>query len=403
MPTASQPIYLDHSATTAVDPRVIEAMLPYWQRLYGNPSSLYPLANEAQAALQAARTTVADILGARPAEIVFTSGGTESDNLALRGVTLASKQRGNHVITTPIEHHAVGHTCTQLAHEYGLQVTTVPVDAYGSVNPDDVGRAITDHTVLISVMYANNEIGTIEPIAEIGRLARAKGIPFHTDAVQAPGLLPLNVDDLQVDLLALSGHKFYAPKGIGVLYVRAGTPLLPTQTGGSQERGLRAGTENVAAIVGLARALQLAEEGRPAEVRRLAALRERLLQGVLQPHAPHSIPQARLTGHPQQRLAGHASLLFEGVDGEALVLRLGLMGIAASSGSACAASEEGPSHVLMALGIPYAAARGSLRLTLGRENTEQEIDHTLGTLSSVVASLRSLSPLYHPDALADPD
>ena len=388
-----QPIYLDHAATTAVDPRVVEAMLPYFTASYGNPSSLYRLAAESKGAVDRARSTVAEILGARPSEIIFTSCGTESDNLALRGAAMAARTRGNHIITTPIEHHAVGNTCEQLARDFGFEVTYVPVDRHGLVDPEAVGRAITPRTVLVSVMYANNEIGTIEPIAEIGRIARRRGIVYHTDAVQAAGSLPLDVDALGVDMLSLSGHKFYAPKGIGVLYVRRGTPLLPIQTGGSQERGRRAGTENVPYIVGLATALRLAYDHLEAEVTRLQALRNRLIAGVL-----GRIPDTRLTGHPTRRLANNASFVFAGVEGESILLQLDLAGVAASSGSACASSEEGPSHVLTAIGLDPVAARGSLRLSLGRENTSADVDYVLDVLPGIVQKLRAMSPLYAPSA-----
>jgi len=388
-----QPIYLDHAATTAVDPRVVEAMLPYFSASYGNPSSLYRLAAESKGAVDRARTTVAEVLGARPREIIFTSCGTESDNLALRGAALAARARGNHIITTPIEHHAVGNTCEQLARDFGFEVTYVPVDRHGLVDPDAVGRAITPRTVLVSVMYANNEIGTIEPIAEIGRIARRRGIVYHTDAVQAAGSLPLDVDALDVDMLSLSGHKFYAPKGIGVLYVRQETPLLPIQTGGSQEGGRRAGTENVPYVVGLATALRLAYDHLEAEVTRLQALRNRLIAGVL-----GRIPDTRLTGHPTRRLANNASFVFAGVEGESILLQLDLAGVAASSGSACASSEEGPSHVLTAIGLDPVAARGSLRLSLGRENTSADVDYVLDVLPGIVQKLRAMSPLYAPSA-----
>ncbi len=388
-----QPIYLDHAATTAVDPRVVEAMLPYFTASYGNPSSLYRLAAESKGAVDRARSTVAEILGARPSEIIFTSCGTESDNLALRGAAMAARTRGNHIITTPIEHHAVGNTCEQLARDFGFEVTYVPVGRHGLVDPEAVGRAITPRTVLVSVMYANNEIGTIEPIAEIGRIARRRGIVYHTDAVQAAGSLPLDVDALGVDMLSLSGHKFYAPKGVGALYVRQGTPLLPIQTGGSQERGRRAGTENVPYIVGLATALRLAYDHLEAEVTRLQALRNRLIAGVL-----GRIPDTRLTGHPTRRLANNASFVFAGVEGESILLQLDLAGVAASSGSACASSEEGPSHVLTAIGLDPVAARGSLRLSLGRENTSADVDYVLDVLPGIVQKLRAMSPLYAPSA-----
>ena len=389
MTSGSRFVYMDHAATTAVDPRVVEAMLPYFTADYGNPSSLYRHAEGARQALEAARKTVAEILHARPKEIIFTGCGTESDNLAIRGVIAASRARGQHIITTPIEHHAVGRTCEQLAEAYGCRVTLVPVDGDGLIDPRDVARAIADDTVLISIMYANNEVGTIEPLAEIGEIARARGIPFHTDAVQAGGSLSLDVDALKVDLLSLSGHKFYAPKGVGVLYARQGTPLLPTQTGGGQERHLRAGTENVPYIVGLATALELAHESIDTEIPRLRALRDRLIHGVLD-----SVPDAYLTGHPALRLPNNASFCFAGVDGESILLQLDLAGVAASSGSACSSGEAEPSHVLLAMGIDARLARGSLRLTLGRENRVEDVDQVLSVLPTVVEKLRVLSPVY---------
>jgi cysteine desulfurase len=389
MSSESRFIYMDHAATTAVDPRVLEAMLPYFTAKWGNPSSPYRFSEGARAGLDGARATVAHILGAKPPEVFFTSCGSESDNLALRGTVFAQRARGNHIITTPIEHHAIGHTVEQLVHNFGCEATYVPVDRYGVVDPDAIGRAITDKTVLISIMYANNEVGTIEPLAEIGKIAHAKGIPFHTDAVQAGGSLDLNVDNLQVDMLSLSGHKFYAPKGVGVLYVRQGIHLLPTQTGGGQERHLRAGTENIPYIVGLATALELAYAGLDGEVARLTALRDRLIQGVLQ-----QIPDTHLTGHPTLRLPNSASFVFAGVEGEALLLQLDLAGVSASSGSACTSGESTPSHVLMAMGIETTLARGSLRLTLGRENTVEDVDYVLAVLPGILEKLRALSPLY---------
>ena len=394
MSSDSRSVYMDHAATTSVDPRVLEAMMPYFVQGYGNPSSLYRLGRAAREAMEAARAKVAEVLGARPTEIVFTSCGTESDNLALRGAALASRGRGNHIVTTSVEHNAVGNTCAQLAREFGFVVTHLPVDSAGMVNPDDVGRAITRRTVLISVMYANNEVGTIEPIAEIGKIARERGVPFHTDAVQAAGSLSLRVNDLNVDMLSLSGHKFYAPKGVGVLYVREGTPLQPVQTGGGQERLVRAGTENVPYIVGLAAALELAYTGVWAEVERLRALRDKLIGGIL-----GSVPDAHLTGHPTLRLPNSASFAFWGVEGEALVLHLDLAGVAASSGSACASGEEGPSHVLEAMDLDATLARGSLRLTLGRENTVEDVDYLLSILPGIVRKLRAISPIYVSAAL----
>lgn len=389
MPRPAKPIYMDHAATTAVDPRVVEAMLPYFTDKYGNASSIHSFGREAHQVMEGARKTVADILGASPEEIIFTSCGTESDNLAIRGVGFAQQHRGNHIITSPIEHHAVGHTCEQLERRFGFEVTYVPVDKYGRVDPDVVGRAITDRTVLITVMYANNEVGTIQPIAEIGRLARAKGIPFHTDAVQAGGTLDLSVNALNVDLLSLSAHKFYGPKGVGILYQRRGTPLLPMQTGGGHERGRRAGTENIPYIVGLATALQLAQQHRESNNARIAALRERLIAGVL-----HSIPDSYLTGHPTERLPNSASFGFRGIEGEAILLSLDLMGVAASSGSACTSGATEPSHVLTSMGLPVDICQSSLRLTLGNDNTQQDVDYVLSILPVIVRKLRALSPAY---------
>jgi len=382
-------IYLDHAATTAVDPWVVEAILPYFTVRYGNASSIHSLGQDARRAVEEARAGVAEILNCNPEEIIFTSCGTESDNLAIRGVAWMNRQRGDHIITSPIEHHAVSHTCEQLQKQFGLEVTYLPVDGWGRVNPADVEKAITDTTVLISIMYANNEVGTIEPIAEIGEIARRHGIPFHTDAVQAAGALSLDVQELNVDLLTLSAHKFYGPKGVGVLYVRKGVEVLPTQTGGGHESNRRAGTENVPYIVGLATALKLAEERREQESRRLTALRDRLIEGILS-----SMPHCQLMGHPSERLPNNANFVFEYVEGEGILLSLDMEGIAASSGSACATGSAEPSHVLLAMGVQPDIAHGSLRLTLGRENTEQDVDRVLQVLPNIVERLRALSPLY---------
>ena len=387
----SKTIYLDHAATTAVDPRVVEAMLPYFNPRYGNASSIYGLGQEATEAIDEARRTVADILGCQPKEVIFTSCGTESDNLALRGVGWARRNlgKGNHIITSSIEHHAVSHTCEQLEKHFGFEVTYLPVDKYGMVDPDDVGRAIKDDTVLISIIYANNEVGAIEPIAEIGQVARQMGVPFHTDAVQAGGVLNLDVDELNVDLLSLSAHKFYGPKGVGVLYARKGVPLLPTQTGGGHEGNRRAGTENVPYIVGLATALKIAYEELETNNERIAALRDRLIEGVLD-----SIVEVELTGHPTNRLPNSASFVFKYIEGEAMLLNLDLAGISASSGSACSSASLEASHVLLTMGIPPEVAHGSLRLTLGRENTEEDVDYVLDILPGIVQKLRDMSPLY---------
>ena len=364
-------------------------MLPCWTEFYGNPSSIYVQGREAHKVLDSARGKVASILHCRPDEIVFTGCGTESDNLAPRGVSLGQRRKGNHIITTAIEHHAVGHTAEQLQKYFGMEVTYLPVDQYGMVSPDDVAQAIKDTTVLISVMYANNEIGTIEPIAEIARVARAKGIPFHTDAVQAGGSLDLNVETLGVDLLSLSAHKFYGPKGVGVLYVRKNTPYTSTLTGGAQERNRRAGTENVALAAGLAQALELAYADAEASNKRLAALRDKLIQGVVA-----AIPDTHVTGHPTQRLANNASFVFEFIEGESILLNLDLNGVAGSSGSACTSASLEPSHVLLSCGLPHEIAHGSLRLTLGKENTDEDVEYVLSILPGIVDRLRQMSPLY---------
>ena len=376
-------IYLDHAATTALDARVLDAMLPYFSTEYGNASSIYTLGRHAMQAIDSAREQVADILNVRPTEITFTGCGSESDNLAIKGMAYASQKKGNHLITSSIEHHAVLHTC-QYLERFGFKTTYLPVDMYGCVNPDDVGRAITDQTVLVSIMYANNEVGTIEPVAEIGRICRARKVPFHIDAVQAGGSLPLDVTALNADLLSLSAHKFYGPKGIGMLYARQGMRLLPQLQGGSQERGRRAGTENVAGIVGAATALRLAYEELPQVMPRILALRDRLIAGLL------TIPGSYLTGHPTHRLPNNASFCFEGVEGESILLNLDLLGIAASTGSACTSGSVDPSHVLIAMGIPVEQAHGSLRLTLGKANTDADIDIVLSALPGIIEKLRGL-------------
>nr|BBH92579.1 cysteine desulfurase [Thermogemmatispora argillosa] len=378
-------IYLDHAATTALDPRVLEAMLPYLTSEYGNASSIYTLGRRAMQAIDHAREEIAAILNCRPTEIIFTGCGSESDNLAIKGVALAARNKGKHIITSAIEHHAVLHTCHYLE-RFGFSVTYLPVDAYGLVDPDAVGRAITDDTVLVSIMYANNEIGTIEPVEEIGRICRQRKVPFHIDAVQAGGALPLDVKALNADLLSLSAHKFYGPKGVGILYVRQGVRLLPQQQGGSQERGRRAGTENVAGIVGAATALRLAYAELEQVQPRLRTLRDRLIEGILS-----RIPRSRLTGHPTRRLANNASFCFEGVEGESILLNLDLLNIAASTGSACTSGSVEPSHVLVALGLPPEWARGSLRLTLGKDNSEEDIETVLAVLPGIVEKLRSLA------------
>jgi len=385
MGTSRPRIYVDHSATTPVDPRVVEAMAPYWTEVFGNTSSVHTWGQEAAAALERARETVAEVLGCRPSEIVFTGSGTEADNLAIRGVAWAARKagRGDHIVTIPIEHHAVSHTVEQLRDLFGFETTVVPVDGYGQVDPDAIRHALRSDTVLVSVMTANNEVGTVQPIAEIAAVCRERGVLFHTDAVQAAGRLDLNVDRLGVDLLAISAHKFYGPKGVGALYVRRGVDLVPALTGGGHERGRRPGTVNVAGAVGLAEALRLAEEMREAENVRLQCLRDQLIEGILE-----AIPDVRLTGHPAERLAHHASFAFRGVEGASVVVGLDLEGIAASSGAACAEGEPEPSAVLAAMGLPPEWAIGALRLTLGRENTEEDVETMLEVLPRIVAHLR---------------
>jgi cysteine desulfurase len=378
-------VYLDHAATTPVDPRVVEAMQPYWSQVYGNTSSIHSVGRAALKALEEARQTVADILGCHPTEVVLTGCGTESDNLAVRGAALAGRNSGRrHIITTPIEHHAVGATVEQMEELFDCDVTLAPVDGDGRVNPDDIARAMRPDTALISVMYANNEVGTIQPIPEIGQIARAKGVLFHTDAVQAGGALDLNVDRLGVDLLALSAHKFYGPKGVGVLYIRRGTQLTPALTGGGHERGHRPGTVNVAEIVGLATALKLAQQNRDSENARVSQLRDRLVAGVLR-----QVPDVRLTGHPTKRLPNSASLAFKGLDGESIMLALDLEGICVSTGSACTTGETEPSFVLKAMGLPHEWAIGSVRMTLGRATTDADIEHVLSVVPGVVEQLRA--------------
>jgi cysteine desulfurase len=358
-------------------------MIPYFTTEYGNASSIYTLGRHAMQAIDSSREQVAEILHCRPTEIAFVGCGSESDNLAIKGMAFASQKKGNHIITSPIEHHAVLHTC-QYLERFGFKTTYLPVDEYARINPDDVARAITDQTVLVSVMYANNEVGTIEPIAEIGRICRARKIPFHVDAVQAGGALPIDVAALNVDMLSLSAHKFYGPKGMGILYVRQGMRILPQLQGGSQERGRRAGTENVAGIVGTATALQLAQEELEQVTPRIQALRDRLIAGILQ------IPGSRLTGHPTERLPNNASFCFEGVEGESILLNLDLLGVAASTGSACTSGSVDPSHVLIAMGFPPEWSHGSLRLTLGKENTEEDVETIIAALPGIVEKLRHL-------------
>lgn len=381
-------VYLDHAATTSVRDEVLEAMLPYFKDSFGNASSVHSFGREAKKALDTARETVAEILNADFNEIIFTSGGTESNNLAIKGVAHQYKQRGMHLITSAIEHPAVLNPMKELEKE-GFTVTYLPVNEQGIVSVEAFQNAVRDDTILVSIMHANNEIGTIQPIAAIGKIARERGILMHTDAVQSVGYLNIDVDDLNVDLLTLSAHKIYGPKGVGALYVRKGVQLVPQIRGGAQERRKRAGTENTAGIVGLAKALELAHREQAAVVPKIEKLRDRLLEGILQ------IPHTRLNGSRTERLPNNINVCFEFIEGESLLLNLDLKGIAGSSGSACTSGSLEPSHVLLALGLPHEIAHGSLRLTLGRDNTDAEVDYVLECLPPIVERLRQMSPLYN--------
>ena len=381
-------IYMDNAATTAVCPEAVTAMLPCFEQVYGNASSIHSTGRDARKLVEDARHRIAGMLGAKAGEIYFTTGGSESDNWAIKGAAFARRSKGNHIITTQIEHHAVLHTC-QWLEKQGFEVTYLPVDEYGAVDPADVERAITDKTILISVMAANNEIGTLEPVAEIGRIAREHKILFHCDAVQAVGAVPVNVDDWNVDMLSLSGHKFHSPKGIGALYIRSGVRIDNFMHGGAQERGRRAGTENVPAIVGMAAALEKAAANMEENAARISRMRDRLIHGILE-----TIPYTRLNGHPTNRLPGNVNVSILYVEGEALLLRLDLAGIAASSGSACTSGSLDPSHVLLAIGLPHEVAHGSLRFSMSDMNTEEEVDAVLRELPKIVSSLRDMSPMY---------
>ena len=386
-------VYLDHAGTTPTDPVVLEAMLPYFSHLYGNPSSIHTVGQEARYALDTARERVAQVLRSRTSEVVFTSGGTESDNAAILGAATALQETGNHVITSSVEHHAVLHSC-QFLENLGFDVTYLSVDDYGVIQPEAVANAITEKTTLVSVMYANNEIGSINPVSDISAAVKQRArelgrtIVMHTDAVQAAGFLDLNVRALGVDMLSLSGHKFYGPKGTGVLFLRRGTPFLPLLLGGGQERERRSGTENIAGIVGLSVALELADAARGETSAHCAALRDRIIREVTA-----QVPNSQLNGHPIERLPNNANFSFEGVEGEAILLGLDVAGIAASSGSACSSGSLEPSHVLLALGQSAELARGSLRITLGKENTDEEVSYLLKVLVDLVAQLREMPSL----------
>jgi len=380
-------IYLDHAATTPTHPEVVKAMLPYFTDAFGNPSSVYSYGQEARGAVEEARTRVAELIGARGEEIIFTSGGTEADNFALKGAAYANERKGNHIITTSIEHRAVMEVCKLLGRR-GFTITYLPVDKYGLVDPQDVKKVITSKTILISIIHANNEVGTIEPVSEIGKIAKEAEVYFHTDAVQAVGHIPVDVDKLKADLLSISAHKLYGPKGVGALYVRKGTKLISLMQGGEQEKRRRAGTENVPAIVGLGKAVELAGQEMDKEAERLVGLRNKLIKGLSE-----KIDHVHLNGHPTRRLPNNVCVSIDFVEGESMLLNLDLEGICASTGSACSSASLEPSHVLLALGLSPEQAHGSLRFTLGRENSEEDMERVLNLLPGIVAKLRAMSPL----------
>ncbi|MBO5099123.1 MAG: cysteine desulfurase NifS [Clostridia bacterium] len=381
-------IYFDHGATTFVRPEVIAKMLPYFGLSYGNPSSIYNLARSAKHAVDSARATIAECINANADEIYFTGCGSESDNWALKGVLSANKKKGNHIITSAIEHHAIISTCEYLEKQ-GYEVTYVPVDEFGMVNPADIEAAITDKTVLISVMFANNEIGTIEPVKEIGEIAKKHNIYFHTDAVQAVGHIPVDVEDMNIDLLSMSAHKFNGPKGIGALYIKKGVKIDNFIHGGGQEKSKRAGTENVPSIVGMAEALRLACLEMEEHNKKLIEYRDKIIAEIQQ-----TIPYVKLNGHPTKRLPGNVNFSFNYIEGESLLLSLDLKGISASTGSACASGSLDPSHVLLGIGLSHEVAHGSLRITLGYENENHEVNYLLQVLPEIVEKLRAMSPLY---------
>ncbi|XUW99703.1 MAG: cysteine desulfurase NifS [Dehalogenimonas sp.] len=380
-------VYLDNAATTPVDPRVKSAILPFLEDQFGNPSSVHSAGQAVRAAVEEARNQVAALIGARADEVYFTSGGTEADNWAIKGTAWAKVDKGNHIITTAIEHHAIIESCHYLS-KRGFDITLIPVDKYGLVDPDDVKKAITPKTILVSVMHANNEIGTIQPVVEIGKIAREHGVLFHVDAVQTAGHLPVNVNDLNVDMLSISGHKLYGPKGIGALYIRKGTRIDSLLSGGSQERNKRPGTENVPGIVGFGAAAEIARNEIGAEVERLYLLRDRLSSELLE-----RIPDSHLNGHPTQRLPNNVNISFDYVEGESLVLNLDFEGICASTGSACSSSSLEPSHVLLACGKIAEEAHGSLRFSLGKFTEAEDVDAVVEALPRIVKKLRAMSPL----------
>ncbi len=381
-------IYLDHAATTPEHPEVVSAMAPYFSEIFGNPSSIHSFGQEARAAVESAREKIAALINAKKEEIVFTSGGTEADNFAIKGVAFANSKKGDHIITTPIEHHAVTEPC-QFMKTLGYRVTYLPVDQYGTVSPEDVKKAITDKTILVSVMHANNEIGTIQPIEEIGKITKEAGVYFHSDAVQTAGAIPVDVEKMSVDLLSISAHKLYGPKGIGCLYIRKGTKIVPFMHGGGQEKNRRGSTENVPGIVGFGKAAELAIKELDERQQHLIPLRDRLIKGLQE-----KIDNALLNGHPTKRLPNNVSMCFEFIEGESMLLNLDMEGIAASTGSACSSATLEPSHVLLSIGRPHAIAHGSIRFSLGRMTTDRDIDTVLDVFPKIVDKLRKMSPLY---------
>jgi len=380
-------VYMDHAATTPTDVEVVKEMEPYFTQKYGNPNSVHSFGQEARKAVEEAREKIAHLIGANPSEIVFTAGGTEADNYAIKGIAWANQKKGNHIITSKIEHHAVLHSC-QFLEKQGFRITYLPVDKYGLIDSEDVKKAITGKTILVTIMHANNEIGTIEPIKEISKVVKKAGVYFHTDSVQTTGHIPIDVNDLGVDMLSMSGHKFYGPNGVGALYLRKGTRIVNLIGGGAQEKNRRAGTENVAGIAGLGKAAELAEkrlvQGKEVEV---IKLRDKLIKGITE-----KIDHTYLNGHPTKRLPGNANFCFEFIEGESMLLSLDMEGVAASSGSACTSGSLTASHVLLAIGLPPEIAHGSLRLTLGKDNTEEEIDYAIDILPGIIEKLRALSP-----------
>jgi cysteine desulfurase len=381
-------IYLDYAATTPVKEEIFQAMKPYFTESFGNPSSVYSYGREGKQAIDTARGQIAKAIGAKTDEIFFTGGGSEADNWAIKGIAYANKNKGKHIITSNIEHHAVLHTCEYLEKE-GFKVTYLDVDEYGQIRIEDLKKAITDETILITIMFANNEIGTIQPIKEIGEIAKEHKIYFHTDAVQALGNVDIDVNELNIDLLSVSAHKIYGPKGVGALYVRKGTKLFSFIHGGAQERRRRAGTENVAGIVGFGKAAEMATENLDEHVAKIKGLRDKLIDGIRE-----KIKYVRLNGHPIDRLPANVNFVFEFIEGESLLLSLDLIGVAGSSGSACTSGSLDPSHVLMAIGLPHEIAHGSLRLSIGDFTTEQDVDYVLENLPKIVDRLRMMSPLY---------